>query len=100
MLIDRMSLRVSATLLLVGQLLYVVITLLHTGGEANNHPGIFAAYAGSEIWTAVHVAQFACMVIMLGGLVALFSVLEVHAGTPSLVGRLGAASATATLALY
>jgi hypothetical protein len=100
MLIDRMSLRVSAMLLLVGQLLYVVITLLHTGGEANHHPAIFAAYAGSEIWTAVHVGQFACMVIMLGGLLALFSVLDVQAGTPSLVGRLGAASATATLALY
>ena len=32
--IDRASLRLSATLLLVGQLLYVVVTLLHTvGGE-------------------------------------------------------------------
>src|SRR5690348_8196677 len=27
------SLRLSATLLLVGQLLYIVVTLLHTGGE-------------------------------------------------------------------
>ena len=100
MSIDRTSLRLSATLLLVGQLLYVVITLLHTGGEANNHPAIFAAYAASGIWTAVHVAQFACMVIMLGGLLALFSVLDVQPGTPRLVGRLGAASTTATLALY
>ena len=54
---DGRSLRLSATLLLVGQLLYVVIALFHTGGEANNHPAIFAAYAGSSIWTAVHVAQ-------------------------------------------
>ena len=99
MLIDRMSLRLSATLLLLGQLLYVVVTLLHTGGEANNHPAIFAAYAGSESWTAVHVAQFACMVIMLAGLFALFSVLDVQAGITSLVGRLGAASTTVTLAL-
>jgi hypothetical protein len=98
--LDRTALRLSATLLLIGQLLYVVITLLHTGGEANNHPAIFAAYASSGIWTAVHVAQFACMVIMLGGLLALFSVLDVEAGTVRLVGRLGAASTTATLALY
>ena len=41
---DRASLRLSATLLLVGQLLYVVVTLLHTGGEANHHSAIFAAY--------------------------------------------------------
>src|SRR5215207_4025329 len=61
------SLRLSATLLLVGQLLYIVITQFHTGGDANDHPTIFAAYAGSEIWTAVHVGQFAAMAILLGG---------------------------------
>ena len=57
--IDRQSLRLAATLLLAGQLLYVVITLLHTGGEANDHSAIFAAYAASDVWTGVHVAQFA-----------------------------------------
>jgi len=100
MVIDRMSLRLPATLLLVGQLLYVVVTVLHTGGEANNHPAIFAAYAGSAIWTAVHVAQFACIVIMLGGLLALFSVLDVQAAAAGLIARLGAASTIAALALY
>jgi len=40
---DRGALRRSTTLLLVGQLLYVVVTAFHTGGEANNHPAIFAA---------------------------------------------------------
>ena len=74
---DRPMLRLSATLLLVGQLLYVVITLLHTGGEANHHPAIFTAYAGSRIWTAVHVAQFVCMAIFLSGLLALFSALDI-----------------------
>jgi hypothetical protein len=98
--LDTRSLRVCATLLLVGQLLYVVITLFHTGGEANNHPAIFAAYAGSTIWTAVHVAQFACMAIMLAGLLALFSALDPQGGTATLASRLGAASTTATLALY
>jgi hypothetical protein len=97
---DRSSLRLSAMLLLVGQLLYVVITLLHTGGEANHHPAIFAAYAASATWTAVHVAQFGCMAIMLAGLFGLFSAVDVHAGSARLVVRLGAASTTATLALY
>jgi hypothetical protein len=73
---------------------------MHTGGEANNHPAIFAAYAGSGIWTAVHVAQFACLVIMLGGLLVLFSIVEAEAGTARVVGRVGAAATTATLALY
>jgi hypothetical protein len=97
---DRSSLRVSAVLLLVGQLLYVVITLLHTGGETNHHSAIFAAYAASGIWTAVHVAQFACMAIMLAGLFALFSALDVQGDTVRLASRLGVAFTTAALALY
>ncbi len=41
----RTAPRLSATLLLVGQRLYIVVTLFHTGGEANNHPTTFASYA-------------------------------------------------------
>ncbi len=58
-MIARTSLRLSATLMLVGQLLYIVVTLFHADGEANNHPAVFAEYAGSRIWTAVHLGQFA-----------------------------------------
>jgi hypothetical protein len=94
------SLRLSAALLLVGQLLYIVITQFHTGGEANNHPVIFAAYAASGIWTAVHAGQFAAMAILLAGLLALVFALDVPAGTARLAGLLGAASAVAALALY
>ena len=97
---DREALRLSASLLLLGQLLYIVVTPLHTGGEANHHVALVAAYATSGIWTAMHVAQFACMAIMLAGLFALFSILDVQAGTARLVGRLGSASTTATVALY
>lgn len=95
--LDRRLLRLSGTLLLVGQLSYAVITLFHPGGEANDHPAIFAVYARSEAWTAVHAAQFACMAIMLAGLFALFFALNV---TARFAGRLGAATTTATLALY
>jgi uncharacterized protein DUF4386 len=97
---DRTSLRLSASLLLVGQLLYFVITLFHTGGEANNHHAIFATYAASDMWTAVHVAQFACMAVFLAGLFALFFALDVQAGTARWAGRFGAAAAAVTLALY
>jgi len=97
---DRTSLRLSATLLLAGQLLYVVVTLIHTGGEANNHPAIFAAYAGSETWTAVHLGQFASIVILLAGLLALFFALDAHDGAAKWAGRFGAAAAVAALALY
>ena len=94
------SLRLSATLLLVGQLLYIVVTQFHTGGDANHHHDIFAAYASSGIWTAVHVGQFAAMAILLAGLFALCFALDVRSGTASWAGRFGAASAVAALALY
>lgn len=97
---DRSLLRVSAALLLVGQVLYVIVTLLHTGGPANDHPAIFAAYASSRTWTAVHAAQFACMAVTLSGLLGLFSALDDRAGAARLANRAGAASTTAALALY
>jgi hypothetical protein len=99
-MIDRTSLRLSATLLLVGQLLYVVVTLFHADGDANNHPAVFAEYAASGIWTAVHVGQFACLTILLAGLIALFVALDAQPGTARWVGRFGAVSAVTTLALY
>lgn len=97
---DRTSLRLSATLLLAGQLLYVLVTLSHAGGDANNHPAIFATYAASGIWTAVHVAQFACMALMLAGFLALFFALDGQPGMTRWAARFGAASAVTTLALY
>ena len=98
--IDRWSLRFSATLLLTGQLLYILVTLLHTGGEANNHPVVFLDYARSSAWTAVHLGQFAAMAIMTAGLFALSMITSTEAHTARWAGRLGAAAAVATLALY
>jgi hypothetical protein len=96
---DRMSLRLSGTLL-VGQLLYIVVTLFHAGGDANNHHAIFATYAANSIWTAMHLGQFAAMAILLAGLFALFFALDVQAGTAAWAGRFGAVMAVTTLALY
>ena len=98
-MIDRNSLRLAGTLLLVGQFLYIVVTLFHTGGDANNHPAIFAAYAGSGAWTAVHVAQFACIAIFIAGLLVLAFALDLETRAAAWVGRLGAASAVVALAL-
>jgi hypothetical protein len=97
---DRTSMRLPATLLLVGQVLYIVITQFHAGGPANDHPVVFAAYAGSGIWTAVHIGQFAATAIVLAGLFALFFALDLKAGAAIWAGRFGAASAAVTLALY
>ena len=42
----RTSLWVSAWLLLVGQLFYILVTQLHAGGDANNHRAVFAEWTG------------------------------------------------------
>lgn len=99
-MVDRTALRLSATLLLVGQILYFVITLFHADGDANNHPAVFAEYAASGNWTVVHVGQFASMTILLAGLLALFFALDVQAETAKWAGRFGAILAGAALALY
>ena len=96
----RVSLRLAAWLLLVGQLLYIVVTQFHAGGDANNHHEIFAKYAGSGNWTIVHIGQFASMAILLAGLLTLYPTLGRDPGAPGWAGRLGAAAAAATLALY
>ena len=65
--LNRASLRLPAVLLLAGQVLYIVVTQFHADGVANDHPAVFAEYAGSRIWTAVHVGQFAATAILLVG---------------------------------
>jgi hypothetical protein len=47
---DRGSLCLAATLLLAGQILFIVVTQFHTGGDANDHPSIFTKHAGSGDW--------------------------------------------------
>jgi hypothetical protein len=94
------SLRLAAALLVAGQLLYIVVTQFHAGGDANDHPAIFAKYAANGIWEAVHLGQFASVAILLAGLFALFLALDVQAGAARWAGRFGAASAAVALALY
>jgi hypothetical protein len=46
-MIDRKTLRLSAVLLVVGFIFYVLVGLLHPGGPANDHRAVFAVYASS-----------------------------------------------------
>jgi hypothetical protein len=87
-------------LLVIGQILYVVVTLLHTGGEANNHHDIFTAYAGSETWTLVHVAQFGCTAVFMAGLLTLFFTLDVQSEAGKWTARFAAAATLGAFAIY
>ncbi|OHV88676.1 hypothetical protein [Mesorhizobium sp. ORS 3428] len=96
----RNLLSLACRLLLGGQILYIVVTQFHAGGDANDHHHIFATYAENAIWGAVHLGQFAGMAMLLVGLVALAFALDQEDGPSRWLGRVGAAVAVAALALY
>ncbi len=97
---DRSLLRLSATLVVIGEVLFAIVTLFHPGGDANNHPAVFAEYASSASWSAVHFGQFVFMAVLLVGLLVLSFALNVRSGALGWVGRFAAVSAVVALALY
>ncbi len=100
-MVDRKSLRLSATLLFVGLLLSIITSIPHPGREnPNNHTAAFAEYASSGNWTAIHLGEFAGMMVFIAGLLVLFFALNVSSGIPGWVARFAAVSAVVSLALY
>jgi hypothetical protein len=98
---DRKLLRLSATLLFVGELFSLLVGLLHPSREnPNNHTAVFAEYANSADWTAVHLGQFVGIAVIIAGLLVLFFALNILQGTPGWMGRFAAVSAVVALALY
>lgn len=97
----RTPLRMSALLLFTGVLVSIVAGILHPSREVpNNHPAVFAEYAGSSSWIAVHLGQFVGMVFLTAGLLTLFFALQASTHTSGWAGRYGAISAIVALALY
>src|SRR5215203_4044326 len=96
---DRSLLRLSTTMVVIGEVLFALVTLFHPGREdPNNHPAVFAEYASSASWIAVHFGQFVLMAVLLAGLLVLSFALNVRSGALGWVGRFSAVSLA--LALY
>jgi hypothetical protein len=99
--VERDSVRLAAVLLLAGVLVTAIAGFLHAEGpDANDHRAVFAIYAASQSWTAVHLGQFVGMVIITFGLVALFFALDVRSGVGLWLNRFALVSAIAAMALY
>lgn len=97
---DRKSLLLSAALIGGGIIALAVASAFHPSGvDNNNHPAVFAQYAQSAGWTAIHLAEFAAMAISLAGLLVLFYALDQPDGLRRLVARIGTVSAGVALAL-
>jgi hypothetical protein len=92
----RTLLRIGATLIVVGAVASLAVEPFHPSHEPpNNHPAVFAEYAASHDWIAVHLAQFGAFFILLTGLLALLRGLRPTAG-PSLLIRAGEAATVVT----
>ena len=97
---DRPSFRLPGALIFGGQLLFIAAGIFHPGSvPANDHPAVFAEYATSAYWGAVHMGQFAGLTVMLAGFIALAFALGVETGVAAWVGRFAAAGAVITVAL-
>jgi hypothetical protein len=91
-------LRLSATLLFIGLLVYIIVSLLHAEGGPTE-AATFANIAGSSDWTAVHLGQFIGWVGILAGMLVLYFALGETSGTPRWLGFFGAMAAGVALAL-
>ena len=97
---ERALVRLSGGLLVGGLLLFVFVTrFFHPSGEENNHPVIFAKYAQSDPWVAVHFIQFAGVLLALGGLLVLARALERRGEVPVLA-KSALAMTVATAAVW
>ena len=100
-MVDRSLLRLSATLVVIGEVLFALVTAFHPGREdPNNHPAVFAGFASSGSWIAIHFGQFVLMAVLLLGLLVLSFALNVRSGALGWVGRFSAVSVVVALALY
>jgi len=89
-------LRIGSTLLLGGLVAEYVVTSLHPAHEdPNDHHAVFAEYAASDNWIAVHLGQFAAGLVVIAGIITVLRALRPTTG-PSLLTRIAEAAAILT----
>jgi hypothetical protein len=73
----RTALRTGSTLLLGGLVAEYVVTSFHASHEnPNDHHAVFAEYAASDNWIAVHLGQFAAGLVVIAGIITLLRALR------------------------
>ncbi len=93
--------RVGAAALPLGVATLVVSEILHPSGEdPMDNPAVFAEYAQSDAWTAIHLAQYFGFLLLLGGLVALYYSISAKPGAGAGLAPFGLAAAVTTAASY
>lgn len=92
------TLRLSGGLLLLGFLVNAGFTMFHPSGSEDDHEAIFAEYADSGAWVAVHIGQFVGVLMALAGLFVLNRALRARGAAT--LAQLAAGAAVATAATW
>jgi hypothetical protein len=94
---EAITTRIGAIALPLGIVLFVVATaIFHPSREAPmDNPAIFMEYAQSDSWVAVHFAQWLAVLLLIGGLVALYYSITTKPEADA-VARFGLAAAVLT----
>lgn len=98
---DAITARLGAAVMPFGVIVIAVSEYFHPAREdPMDNPAVFAEYARSNVWTAVHLGEYFGFLLLLGGLVALCYSLRNGPGVGSALVPFGLAAAVTTAASY
>jgi hypothetical protein len=100
---QRRWLRIGSIAFISGVVITIVSTSIHPSTEdPANHPLVFAAYASDDSWIAVHIGQFAGVIMVFaGGYVVLYRLLvQSESSTASTLAWIGLALAIMTASAF
>ena len=99
----RPLLGIGSIAFLAGAIIAIVSTAFHPSTEdPSNHRLVFAEYASSDSWIAIHLGQFAGVIMVFaGGFVALYRLLvQSESSTASILAWVGLALAIVTASAF
>ncbi len=86
--------RFGAVALPLAIIVFVVSTAIHPSREEPmDNPAVFMEYAQSQSWIAVHLAQWVAVLLLFGGLVALYYSIRRRSEAGAALARFGLAMA-------
>jgi Domain of unknown function (DUF4386) len=100
---QRPLFQIGSIAFLAGMIITVVSTAIHPSTEdPANHPLVFTKYASNDSWIAVHIGQFAGVIMVFaGGFVALYRLLvQSESSTASIIAGIGIALAIMTASVF
>jgi Domain of unknown function (DUF4386) len=100
---QRPLLRIGSIVFLAGMIITVVSTSIHPSTEdPSNHPLVFTKYASNDSWIAIHIGQFAGVIMVFaGGFVVLYRLLmQSESSLASMLAWIGLALAIMTASVF